>query len=180
MLEHILVPLDGSPLAEQALPYALKVLSPNGRMTIVCAVDLPDVLPHSFYPIVSTSLGAVNVDPASEAYNAQEMLKLARAYIEQVLAPLRKKTNVEFDIVIDVTEPAELIVRTAKERQAEAIIICTHGRSGISRWLFGSVTTKVLNAAPCPVFVIPNRYVEQQTQHNQQETDEKSAELQTG
>jgi nucleotide-binding universal stress UspA family protein len=163
MLEHILVPLDGSPLAEQALPYARKILAPTGRLTVVGAVDLPDVLPHSFYPLASASLGNVSVDPAGAGYNPQEMLRLTRAYIDQTLDPLREQTQFVIEVVLEVGEPAELIVQTAKARNVDAIVMSTHGRSGLSRWLFGSVTTKVLNASPCPVFVIPNRYLEQRS-----------------
>lgn len=168
MLNHILVPLDGSPLAEQALPYARRILAPDGRLTLVCAVDLPDVMPHSFYPMVNASLGSVTVDSTRYGYDPAEFVRMARAYIDQVIAPLRATTTFTFDVIVEVSEPAELVVRTAKAAGVEAIVMCTHGRSGLSRWLFGSVTTKVLNAAPCPVFVIPSRQLQAQAEASAQ------------
>lgn len=162
MLDHVLLPLDGSPLAEQALSYARKVLAPNGKLTVVCAVDLPELVPNSFYPMVSSSMGGIVTDENTRyTYNPQDLLRMARAYVDQVIAPLGDNSEYEIEIIVEVDEPAGLIVKTAKTAQVEAIVMSTHGRSGISRWLFGSVTTKVLNAAPCPVFVIPSRYLQE-------------------
>lgn len=161
MLNHILVPLDGSPLAEQGLVYARKLLASGGKLTVVCAVDQPEISPYGYYPMVSASFGAMAVEDARQAYTPMDYLKMARAYLDQVLVPLREGGAFVVETVAEFDNPAELIVRVAKERMVEAICMSTHGRSGLSRWLFGSVTTKVLNATPCPVFVIPSRYIDE-------------------
>lgn len=170
MLNHILLPLDGSPLAEQALVYARNILAPDGKLTIVCAVDLPELVPNSFYPMVSASVGGLATDENGRfTYNPQDLIRMAGAYIDQFVTPLHT-TAYEIETIIEIEEPAELIVKTAKAGQVEAIVMSTHGRSGLSRWLFGSVTTKVLNAAPCPVFVIPSRVLKENAEKTQAET----------
>lgn len=171
MLKHILLPLDGSPLAEQALAYVRDILAPDGRLTIVCAVDLPELVPNSFYPMVSASMGGVETDVKGRyTYNPQEMIRMARGYVDQFITPLRNTAGYQIETIIEIEEPAELIVKTAKANYVDAIVMSTHGRSGLSRWLFGSVTTKVLNAAPCPVFVIPSRVLKENAEEAQAET----------
>jgi nucleotide-binding universal stress UspA family protein len=51
-------------------------------------------------------------------------------------------------------QPAEEIIDYAKDQDADLIVMCTHGRSGLGRWIFGSVTEKVLRGAKTPVLVI--------------------------
>ena len=60
-------------------------------------------------------------------------------------------------VEVHVGEPANVIVETAERLKVDAIVMSTHGRSGLSRWLFGSVTNKVLSANVCPVYVIPSK-----------------------
>ena len=54
-------------------------------------------------------------------------------------------------------QPAERILEQAEELAVDAIVMSTHGRSGVSRWVFGSVAQKVLSGASCPIFIIPLR-----------------------
>jgi nucleotide-binding universal stress UspA family protein len=49
---------------------------------------------------------------------------------------------------------AEQIIALADREKVDLIVICTHGRSGLSRWVYGSVAAKVLQDAPCPVFLV--------------------------
>jgi nucleotide-binding universal stress UspA family protein len=83
-----------------------------------------------------------------------------RVQAEDYLRSISKRlasTGARIDISVQVGRDAEVIVEHAKEVGADAIVMATHGRSGISRWLLGSVTQKVLQAAPCPVVVIPQQ-----------------------
>ena len=58
--------------------------------------------------------------------------------------------------MVQFGDPASVIVDTAGQLHVDAIVMSTHGRSGISRWIFGSVTNKVLGMAECPVLVVPS------------------------
>jgi nucleotide-binding universal stress UspA family protein len=147
MLRHVLVPLDGSKLAEEALEHALSVLDSHGRLTLVSAVEALEVPIYGYYPAT-----AVPDFQKTE----MELLPYARHYLEGIADSLLKRGyTVEFEAHIG--DPAAVIVDVAQRRQVEAIVMSTHGRSGIKRWLFGSVTSKVLEAKLCPVFVVPSK-----------------------
>jgi nucleotide-binding universal stress UspA family protein len=157
MLAHVLVPLDGSALSEEALSYARQIVDPHGKLTLVTAVELPVVMPDTLYPVYSLSFERMHGDtPGTGFYTPEHLLSNARTYLEHVVDRLHDVTDIQINIQAEISEPAELIIKKARELRVDAITMSTHGHSGFTRWLFGSVTTKVLNAAPCPVFVIPS------------------------
>jgi nucleotide-binding universal stress UspA family protein len=80
----------------------------------------------------------------------------ARQYLVTVADKL-KHDDIEVSHAILVGNPAECIVEKADSEEVDAIVMSTHGRSGISRWIFGSVTQKVLSGTMRPVFVVPSR-----------------------
>jgi len=139
MLKHILVPLDGSALAEKALDYAVRIIAPKRRITLVCIVEIPDVA-SSFHPNIMM---------------VEDHLASARLYLDRIASELRKEHQLRVDIEIKVGDPATMITNIAETEFVDAIVISTHGRTGVQRFIFGSVTQKVLNAMPCPVFVVP-------------------------
>jgi nucleotide-binding universal stress UspA family protein len=147
MLKHILVPLDGSKLAEQALAHALDIIAPDGKITLVCAVEIPDVPDYGFYQTIGASR-------FEESKN--ELLPIAQHYTESIAyETTRKGTFTRFEVMVG--NPATIITEAAERLAVDAIVMSTHGRSGIGRFLFGSVTHKVLDANICPVFVIPSK-----------------------
>lgn len=148
MLNNILLTLDGSELSERALEYAREVVAPDAKIHLLTVVDLPDLSAYTLYPL------SVSLDYYTEAVSQAE--KGAIEYIEQIAESLRKEGyNVE--TIVSTGIAAETIVDRAKALAVQAIVMSTHGRSGINQWLFGSVTQKVLSMMPCPVFVIPGR-----------------------
>lgn len=146
MLHHVLVPLDGSSLAEEALKHALNIVEQKGRITLVSAVEVPDVPVYGYYPPVSV--------PDYEKTKS-ELLPYARHYLEGVAKSLQAN-DVQVAFEAEVGDPADVITKAAEKYHVDAIVMSTHGRSGISRWLFGSVTNKVLGTKVCPVYVIPS------------------------
>jgi nucleotide-binding universal stress UspA family protein len=152
MLKHTLVPLDGSALAEEALKYAVEITDPLGEITLMSAVELPEIMPGGFYPIVDPALvGAAYNEHKDKAYSAEEVVTQVKVYLEHTAEQLGERT---VSTHVEISEPAALILKLAEERKVDAIVISTHGRSGLSRWLFGSVTQRVLNHALVPVFVV--------------------------
>lgn len=147
MLKHVLVPLDGSNLAEEALTHALEIVAPGGTVTLVCAIEVPDVPVYGYYPPVTV--------PDYES-TKNDLLPIARHYLEGLTSDITKNGQLAtFEVTIG--DPVTVITETAERLHVDAIVMSTHGRSGISRFLFGSVTNKVLSAKVCPVFVIPNK-----------------------
>jgi len=149
MLSHVLVPLDGSELAQSALDHALDVISAGSTITLLTVLEPQEVALYDFYP--STIIPKSNEDEKS-TYAA---IARAQSYLKRLAQEIAEIHDYQVTTQVEVGDAATKIADIADDLKVDAIVMSTHGRSGISRWLFGSVTQKVLSAAPCPVFVIP-------------------------
>lgn len=145
MYERILVPLDGSELASSVLPYVRLVGKAfNSRIELV-GVMKPAPVEMS--------------DPAHGLYLDQvdaSMLSHVQDYLEGVAASLAKD-GLSASVVAHGGDPAAQIVAEGEKEPGTLIAMSTHGRSGIARWLLGSVTDKVLRAAHAPLLVVRAR-----------------------
>jgi len=142
MLKHVLVPLDGSPLAETALDYAIQITAKNGTLHLLAAVA--DV--ENFF-----------IPTAGNVKRIDEQLQQARKYLTDIAGRIKKANGIDTAIEARVGDPAATIVEVAQRLNVDAIAMSTHGRSGMSKVIFGSVAQKVLQLTPCPVFIIPGR-----------------------
>lgn len=152
MLGHVLVPIDGSELSERALDYAKELVGPEGRLTLLTVVDFPDLSTYSIYPAPLTFQHA----QYEEVVNNAE--KTAVDYVRGAAERLRTGDQMVHTVVA-VGSAAHSIIEQARLLEVDAIVMATHGRSGVNQWIFGSVTQKVLSAMPCPVFVVPGRVI---------------------
>jgi nucleotide-binding universal stress UspA family protein len=145
-LKNILVPLDGSPLSEKAIPLAATLAKAfNSQLILVRVLDLlhPMVLaPHL------TSATALALAKAHEhtCQVAKEYLELQQKELEQ--------QGLHTRIFLLDTSPAEGILEAAANHKADMIVMSTHGRGGLSRWALGSVADKVTRHASCPVLLV--------------------------
>jgi len=147
MFSNILVPLDGSLLAERALEPALALgRKYRGQVTLLrVPVPEPVFIPGmDGYAAYSASLAEQVRD--GEWKDADDYLSAIKKAHEEGDPPLRTQV-----VAGDV---AEVILDTAAADKIDLIVMSTHGYSGITRWVLGSVTEKVLAHAPCPVLVI--------------------------
>jgi nucleotide-binding universal stress UspA family protein len=144
MYKKILVPLDGSPLAEAVLPHAEALAKSEGAEIVLLRVA---VTPARY-------LFAHN--PA-EGNNVIKMIeKEAKDYMEAEVAKLQDEGVNVTGITRDGVAPDE-ILEVAEETHADVIAMSTHGRSGVQRWLMGSVAEKVVHHSHIPVMLIhPN------------------------
>ena len=144
MYKKILVPMDGSPLAERALIPALALAKEtDGELSLLHALVTDDIL-------IPDYMGMPVLQPD---YWIEERRGQAVAY----LANLQKRyshPNVEIYTNIIEGDPASIILDLAKEEAFDLIIMSTHGYSGVRRFMFGSVTEHVLRHAGCPVLVV--------------------------
>jgi nucleotide-binding universal stress UspA family protein len=142
LVKKILVPLDGSKLAEKALPYAANLARKYGA-ELILARSLQPMLVVSEY-VKMAFYGPRIFQDKDEA----------RAYLSRVQSKFRE-LNLPTRITVLVGLPiAESIVDIASQESIDMIVMGTHDRSLFSRWIFGSVTYKVLRYAPCPVFFV--------------------------
>ena len=139
MDEKIVVPLDGSKVGEAALPYVEDIvlkLSPEVKTEVV----LLQVISPANIPTVS---GYASVPTPHGEDQLKETEKKSMEYLNQTGEALRNK-GVTVTAKVAVGDASEQIVKVAEEINANLIAMSTHGRSGFSRWAFGSVTDKVL------------------------------------
>jgi nucleotide-binding universal stress UspA family protein len=144
MYSHILVPLDGSDLAEQILSHVKQIAAINPQTTITLLRSVPPIFP------VSAEYSGVFISPDEQISALQQE---ARSYLDRIADGLRAEG---YTVQIEVSDlpAAEAIVDYAEHHGVKLIAIATHGRSGLSRWVFGSVTQKVLHVTTLPVLVV--------------------------
>ena len=155
-MNTILVPLDGSALAEHVLPH-VRALAPvlGARvclLKVVAAADYDNML-------TETLMGAYGIIESPEALrerkrNAWEIMRQhAEGYLATQAVYLRE-AGLDVETEVNVGSPAKIIVDVAREQHATLIAMATHGYGGIKRWTLGSVTDQVVHTATTPVFVV--------------------------
>ena len=149
MYERILVPLDGSKVGEAALPYVEELVSKLAAVQKV-KVTLLQVVSSLTHPVVA---GGESVSIPYTGVEVEQIKKKAMNYLNKTSKGLRSK-GVVVNCKVAVGRAAEEIIKAADEVNADLVAMSTHGRSGFSRWAFGSVTDKVLRAGKVPVLLV--------------------------
>ena len=146
MYKKIMVTLDGSTFSECSLEH-LKAIAKGCQVpdTVLMTVVEP-IRPSAYaaYEIIDVDWPA----KVEKDYHAQAEVHLSR------LAGELKKDGLSVQTVIVHGRPAEEILNFAQNNKIDLIIIATHGRSGVSRWAFGSVADRVVRHSPIPVLIV--------------------------
>jgi len=137
----VLVPLDGSELAESVLPHAAEL---SGKMNLEIVLVRVFNIPADYY---------------DEGYTADERVwemvrDEAREYLDKKVKELKSQGLENVSSVLLEGFAAERIITLAQETPQSLIAICTHGRTGARRWVLGSVTERVVRHSGDPVLVI--------------------------
>lgn len=142
MLQHILVPLDGSTRAEQVLPLAAQTArNTAGTLTLLRVVSHPEVYGYSRWML-----------PRSE-FDIDFGIEKARAYLSHVaeselLAGIKVYTKVLTGV------PDDVLLLYIEQHHKDLVMMCSHGSTGLKRWMLGSVAQKVARHSPAPVVVL--------------------------
>ena len=142
ILRRILIPLDGSELAEQVVPQLQRFVAPHQTEIIFMAASSPAIAMLGDFSQPSLEQASPT---AAEPAHAQIQL------LTQQFNDLGFKTTAHFL----VGSPSECILRLAEEEHVDLIAMSTHGRTGIGRALLGSVSDQVVRNARPPVFLVP-------------------------
>jgi len=150
MYKSILVPLDGSTLAENILTEieALALLL-KAKLNLIL-VSKAHVLP--------------GVDPTEAQVR---VVNTANEYLEKIQNRLSAK-NLEIEIHTPYGNPADKILEVCRRHDIDLIAMSTHGRSGIGRWLLGSVAEKVVRHSEIPVLLLRSQDVDSRSASNGQ------------
>jgi len=148
MYRKILVPLDGSELAECVLPHVETVARGCSAVEIVLlrVCDAPSILAD--YPEGKGKSWERHVERMTT--NAEQQCNIYLGDVEKQLRDQGFNVRIESRL----GKPAEEIINYANESNADLIIMASHGRSGVSRWAYGSVADKVLRSTCVPVLLV--------------------------
>ena len=176
MYRRILVPLDGSKLAEAVLPHVEDIAKGcNTEEVILVSVTeriagrAPIAWPREAWPLSRqamppSALTPVGVLPVSDLMPLPrdikdvpvvvgKMLTQAQRYLARIAKRLEKK-RIKVRVGVLLGNPAEEITAIRDEVGADLILMASHGRSGVSKWAYGSVADKVLRTSSVPVLLV--------------------------
>ncbi len=145
MYQHIMVPLDGSELAECVLPHLKAIASGIGvtKITLARVVE-----PLHLYGGLESSL-----NPKDRQRLEADSMDLARSYLKQTVKQLKGK-GITAQAEVLHGHVVDKLVDYANTNEVDLIIIASHGRSGVSRWVWGSVADRILRCSIIPVLIV--------------------------
>jgi len=153
MFETIIVPLDGSELAEQALDRAAELAAKvQARVVLVQAVEsLAQRMTAPPAIMESPAAAAASVEILQEAVDAE------KEQAEQYLASVRDKLTargLQAEAYVGEGPASDVVLKLAEDKKSDLIVMSTHGRGGLGRLVFGSVADAVLRHSQVPVLLV--------------------------
>ncbi len=145
LIKRILVPLDGSKVGEAAIPYIERLAQALGAEVVLFQAGEPIIVSGGFDD------GAFYAKPTPQDLDRRKAFGLA--YLAGVGKPFTER-GLKTSSVLVMGPAADQIMTYSEENAIDLIAMSTHGRSGMGRWVFGSVTDKVLHAGDIPVLVV--------------------------
>ncbi|HLI05871.1 MAG TPA: universal stress protein [Ktedonobacteraceae bacterium] len=146
MFQRVLVPLDGSKRAEQAIPIAARMARATGGSIILARVVLP--------PVESGKFAA----PSSIAWErrafAAQHAEAASYLVNTMFTHSAQLTGIEVEMGVATGLLAPSVVSVARSQEADLIIMCSHGEKGLKRWFFGSVAQEIMRLSPFPMLIL--------------------------
>ena len=140
MHKRVLLPLDGSVMAEQALPYAIAQAERFRSELILLRA-------------VWSSANGNGLSPVELGWIQEEMAGWARDYLESIATQVRTR-GVPVKVVVLQDPPHKAITQFAEAYGVDLIVICSRGQSRPSRWLMGTVADRVVRGAAVPVLLV--------------------------
>jgi len=145
MYQTILVPLDGSKLAECVLPHVdTLVKGAQTKRVIFARVVDPFRPPPSDYILDDAQLKKIDSENKAES----------EKYLKGILGQAKYGGGVRVESVVLYGNVADSLAEYANKNEADIIVIATHGRSGISKWVWGGVADRILRSSCVPVLMV--------------------------
>lgn len=138
----ILVPLDTSEVSAEALQHAAELAEAlDSKLLLAAIADV--VVKNAMVDLMD-----------SERITVEQALQV---YLDEKAEEVSGNGVAVETVVVDAKDPAAAITDTAADRDADMIVMCTHGRTGAARWLLGSTADRVIRSSSVPVHLIPVR-----------------------
>ncbi len=155
MFRTILVPVDGSELAERALPYATALARPADGHVILLRAEPLVWQDRPLRDGTSATLASLSsstwLSPADPGARMTLEAAAARVQADGVTAEVDFQRFLRGEALT-----ANVILTAVKERNADLVVVSTHGRSGFARWYYGSVADQIMRGADVPVILVPS------------------------
>ena len=146
MYRNILIATDGSELAEKAISHGLSLAKSVGAKVSAIVVEEP----FNWFSVSETNFRKI---PEEVAKHAEQVKNHATSVLNRA-ANAAKQAGVSFDLIqVENVQPYQAIIAAARDKGCDLIVMASHGRSGLSAVLLGSVTNKVLTHSKTPVLV---------------------------
>jgi nucleotide-binding universal stress UspA family protein len=148
---RVLIPLDGSPFSESAFPHVVELTKNTNKEILLLHICEPPIVP---------SYGSRPINPTWKKYRDDmwgETEKLSTTYLKKTMAALKKRgiKKVKSRVIkAQSREVGKTIMQISKEENIDLIIIATQGRTGVSRWMYGSVANKIVEEFSQPILLI--------------------------
>ncbi|MDH5605304.1 MAG: universal stress protein [Anaerolineae bacterium] len=146
MYEKILVPLDGSKRAEKILSHVIEISQCMGSKIILLEVVIPA------YYVLDPQVSFMDVNIEETKYRVEE----AKSYLEKVQDKLSKQ-GLRVESVVEQGTIVETVIDIARKKDVDLIAMASHGRSGLGRVFYGSVSAGLLQQIDRPLLLIRSR-----------------------
>lgn len=146
MYDSILVPLDGSKRAEKILPHVEKMANCFDAKMILLEVVAP------VYYVMDPQVSYLDINLEETKYRLSE----ARAYLEILAAEIESR-GIKVEAYVEQGPVVDMIIQFAREKGTEIIAMASHGRSGLGRVFYGSVSAGVLQQVDRPLLLVRSR-----------------------
>jgi nucleotide-binding universal stress UspA family protein len=150
MFQRILVPLDGSDGSERAIPVAARIAHASGGSIVFIRV-VP--APAEAGTFAAGARGTIAMKPEIEA--SEKELAGAASYLAAIIAASADELagiKTEMDVAAGAASPT--IFSTARHEHVDLVVMCSHGETGLKRWVLGSVAQQAVRHSPVPVLVL--------------------------
>jgi len=155
MYKKVVVPLDGSKLAECVLPHVESIAAGCNTEEVILVTVTERIVGASTvrYPTAPQASVPATVPVIRVPLTVGKKQRQGERYLKRITKRLQKaKINVRTEVLLG--DPADEITTFADDNEADLILMASHGRSGISRWTHGSVAERVFRASKAPVLMV--------------------------
>jgi nucleotide-binding universal stress UspA family protein len=147
-LTHILITLDGSVLSEYALGPGMEVASRWGSHVTLLSVESSDMLDPAYIADLEKAEIGLGTRTKEDFYHRTE------AYLQRMAKRLQEDLEQMVHIAPRTGPVANAILDFIDEGSVDLVVMATHGRSGLRRWVYGSITEKVMHGAHCAMLIV--------------------------
>jgi nucleotide-binding universal stress UspA family protein len=145
MYKTLMVPLDGSELAECVLPHVESLAQGGQVKKVILSQVIAPLFPHTGY----SEIGGKQLKEIENAHR-----EAAKEYLQKIAAQLMIPPTMHLETKVLYGDVAGTLADFAEMSEVDLIVIATHGRSGVGRWLLGSVAERILHASSVPVLMV--------------------------